>query len=74
MKKLKVSSEPAGDDSKSAGGAFISARLRNPAEEMASRPQGKGDVVCGIFAIVATVVLLLTGLLLYVNWDAIKSA
>jgi hypothetical protein len=57
-----------------AGGAFISARLRNPAEELASQGAGAGDKIGGICAILATVFLAVITALLYMNWDLIKSA
>lgn len=68
--------EAAPEEAKSAGGggAFISARLRNPADEVAAQSKGAGDLVGGICAIIATVMMLIITALLYVNWDAIKSA
>ncbi len=74
--KLKKSSVEAVEESKPAGGgAFISARLRNPAEEIAAaNPSGKGDLWAGIFAIVAVVLMAVITLLLYFNWTAIQSA
>jgi hypothetical protein len=57
------------------GGAFISARLRNPAEELAAAKGKSGsDVIGGICAIVALVLMAVVTVLLYFNWDAIKSA
>lgn len=73
--KLKKSNVEAVEESKPAGGAFISARLRNPAEEVALAPSaGKGDLWAGISAIVAVVLMAVITLLLYANWTAIKSA
>ena len=74
--KLKKSSIESVEESKpvASGGAFISARLRNPAEELAAKSSGSGsDLVSGVFAIVATVLLSVITALLYFNWDAIKS-
>ena len=74
--KLKKSSIEAIEESKpvATGGAFISARLRNPAEEMAAKSSSRGsDLVSGICAIIATVLLSVITALLYFNWDAIKS-
>ena len=62
-----------GADEGKAGGAFISSRLRNPEAEVAAS-QGRPDIVGGLFAIIATVLLLLTTVLVYMNWDAIKAA
>jgi len=75
MKLKKSSNVVAEENVPAAGGAFISARLRNPADEVAAA-QGKGgsDMVAGIFAIVATVLMAVITALLYFNWDAIKSA
>ncbi len=74
MKLKKSTLNEAQGEGGQGGGAFISARLRNPAEEMAMAPSGKGDVLYGIFAIIATLLLLITAILLYVNWDVIKVA
>lgn len=77
MKLKKSAVEAAGDESKAApatGGAFISARLRNPAEELAAQRTSSGDKFGGICAILATVLLAVVTALLYFNWDAIKSA
>jgi len=73
--KLKKSSLEAVEEARpQADGAFISARLRNPAEELAAQNAGRGDTIGGICAIIATVLLAIITGLLYVNWDAIKSA
>jgi hypothetical protein len=75
MKLKKSAVESVGEESKAAtGGAFISARLRNPAEELAAQGKSSSDVLGGVFAIIATVALLVVTALLYFNWDAIKSA
>ena len=76
MKLKKSSTEVSTEESKPAasGGAFISARLRNPAEELATRSTGASDMIGGVCAIVATVLLAIVTALLYMNWDAIKSA
>lgn len=76
MKLKKSSVEAVAEESKpAAGGAFISARLRNPAEELAAqKPSGKGDLVAGLSALIAVAVMAIVTLLLYVNWNAIKSA
>jgi hypothetical protein len=76
--KLKRSSKeaaPVADETKPAsGGAFISARLRNPAEEVAAQAKSSSDTVGGVCAIIATVMMIAVAALLYMNWDAIKSA
>ena len=74
--KLKKSSIEAVEEEVKAtgGGAFISDRLRNPAEGIAAQNAGRGDQIGGICAIIATVLLVIITGLLYVNWDAIKSA
>ena len=75
MKLKKSTMESVSDEAKSAGGgAFISARLRNPADEIASRGDQSSDVVGGICAIFATVFMLAIAVMLYFNWDAIKAA
>ena len=71
--KLKKPTDQMSSDEGKAGGAFISSRLRNPEAEVAAS-RGRPDIVGGIFAIIATVLLLLTTVLVYMNWDAIKSA
>jgi hypothetical protein len=71
--KLKNSIEQAGADEGRAGGAFISSRFRNPeAEIMASR--GKPDILGLALAVFATVLLLVTAVVVYMNWDAIRFA
>jgi hypothetical protein len=75
MKLKKSAVEAVSEEAKAApGGAFISARLRNPAEELAAQGNSKGDTLGGVFAILATVMLLVVTALLYFNWEAIKSA
>ncbi len=78
MKLKKSSIEAVEEEVKPAGGgAFISARLRNPAEELAEtgkRQKSGSDLVSGICAIIATVVVAVITALLYFNWEAIKSA
>ena len=55
------------------GGAFISARLRNPEAEIATA-RSKPDIIGGVFAIIATVLLLLVTVVVYMNWAEIKGA
>ena len=75
MKLKKSTADAVMEESKSAsGGAFISARLRNPAEELAAQGKSSGDLVGGVCAILATVLLVAITALLFFNWDAIKSA
>jgi len=63
--KMKKPMEQSGGE---AGGAFISARFRNPeAEIMAAR--SKPDIVGAVFAIIATLLLLATAVVAYMNWD-----
>ena len=76
--KLKKSAIEAVEEAAPAagGGAFISARLRNPAEEVAAEKtaKGGGDVVGGICAIVALILIAITAVLLYADWNSIQSA
>ena len=75
MKLKKSTADAVTEESKAvSGGAFISARLRNPADELAAQGKSAGDKVGGICAILATVLLIVITALLYFNWDAIKSA
>ncbi|HNX33211.1 MAG TPA: hypothetical protein PKM57_01200 [Kiritimatiellia bacterium] len=74
MKLKKSSVEAAEAAAPAAGGAFISERLRNPADEIALTNQGSGDTIGGICAIVATAFLAIIAVMLYVNWNLIKSA
>jgi len=55
------------------GGAFLSARFRNPEAELAAARE-RPDVVGAVFAIIATLLLLATAAMLYMNWDAIRFA
>ena len=75
MKLKKSSIEAVTEEAHAAGGgAFISARLRNPADELAAQSAGGSDTVYGVCAIIATVAMAVATALLYMNWDAIKSA
>ena len=49
------------------GGAFISARFRNPEAEIAAA-RSRPDIIGGVFAIVATILLLATTVVVYMNW------
>ena len=58
------------------GGAYISARLRNPGDingskSRGSEPADKAGFVC---ALLATLILLAITAMLYLNWDLIKTA
>lgn len=76
--KLKKSAIEAFEEAAPAagGGAFISARLRNPANEVAAEKTGQSgvDKVGGICAIVALILIAITAVLLYVDWNSIQSA
>lgn len=76
MKLKRSSIEQTETESPSGEGAFISARLRNPEEQLRAEASAasKTDLVGGICAVVATVLLLLVTVLLYMNWEAIKSS
>ena len=65
--KLKNSIDQMGADEGKAGGAFISARFRNPEAELAAL-RGKPDVVGAVFAIIATLLLLATTVVIYMYW------
>ena len=54
------------------GGAFISERLRNPAGEVANSSGSGKDTLYGIFAIIATVAMIIVTVVLYLNWDAFE--
>ncbi|MFA7174688.1 MAG: hypothetical protein WC340_14990 [Kiritimatiellia bacterium] len=53
-------------------GAYISERLRNPADATASHSGGGKDTLCGICAILATVAMIIVTVTLYLNWDAFE--
>jgi len=74
--KLKKSSVDAAEAAgPTVGGAFVSERLRNPADELAVQAgPSVGDKIGGICAIIATVLLAAITFMLYVNWNLIKSA
>jgi hypothetical protein len=75
MKLKKSAAEPAAEETKpAAGGAFISARLRNPAEELAAQAKAPSDMIGGVCAILAFVLMAAVTAVLYFNWDMIKSA
>lgn len=70
--KLKKSSVEAASESGS-GGAFIAARFRNPAEEMAAGPE-KGEKAAAIASVVTMLLLAVIAALSYMSWDVIKTA
>lgn len=55
------------------GGAFISKRFRNPAEEEVV-VSNTGDKIGGICAIIACLLLAAVTALLYLQWDVIAMA
>jgi hypothetical protein len=73
MKLKRSSLDNAASNEPKSGGAFISARHRNPEEEMAMVSR-KPDVFGAVCAILATVLLVATAVILYMNWDFIRSA
>lgn len=56
------------------GGAFISARYRNPAEEAPVEVSNTGDKIGMICAVLTTIILIAITAMLYMNWDLIKTA
>ena len=56
------------------GGAFLSARFRNPAEEMPVSVSDPGDKAGLICAVLTTFILIAITAMLYLNWDLIKTA
>jgi hypothetical protein len=73
MKLKRSSLDNAASNEPKSGGAFISARHRNPEEEMAKAAR-KPDTFGAVCAILATVILVATAVILYMNWDAIRFA
>jgi hypothetical protein len=71
LKRTNPENQPASEPK--SGGAFISARHRNPEEEMAM-VTSKPDIIGSVCAILATVILAATAVILYMNWDFIRSA
>jgi len=70
MKLKKSSIEQVGEEYQS--GAYISERLRNPENEVASQAGSGKDTLYGVFAIMATVAMLVVTVVLYLNWDAFE--
>ena len=73
MKLKRSSLENSASSDPKAGGAFISARLRNPEDQVAVAKR-KPDMIGGICAILATIILAATVAVLYLTWDAIRFA
>jgi hypothetical protein len=73
MKLKRSSLDNSASNEPKSGGAFISARHRNPEEEMAMVSR-KPDIFGAVCAILATVLLVATAVILYMNWDAIRFA
>ncbi|MEI6647806.1 MAG: hypothetical protein WCP12_17350 [bacterium] len=71
LKRSSLENLPASEPK--AGGAFISARHRNPEEEIALVAR-KPDILGAVCAILATGVMFATVVILYMNWDAIRLA
>ncbi len=71
LKRSNLENQPASEPK--AGGAFISARHRNPEEEMAIVTR-KPDIFGAVCAILATGVLLVAVAFLYMTWDYIRFA
>lgn len=53
-------------------GAYISERLRNPANMQASNSGSGKDTLYGVCAIIATVAMIVVTVVLYLNWDAFE--
>jgi hypothetical protein len=68
MKLKRSSLENSAPSDAKAGGAFISARLRNPEEQVAVAKR-KPDIIGGVCAILATIILAVTVAFLYMTWD-----
>lgn len=74
MKLHKSSLAVATEASPVSGGAFISERLRNPAEALVVKNNAAGDKIGGICAIIATLIMAIITFLLYTNWSILQSA
>jgi hypothetical protein len=73
MKLKRSSLENTTPSDPKAGGAFISARLRNPEEQVAVVKR-KPDIIGFVCAILAFFILAVTVAFLYMTWDAIRFA
>ena len=70
MKINKSSIDKIGEEPQD--GAFISERLRNPAGDMANSSSSGNDMLYGIFAVIATVAMIVVTVVLYLNWNALE--
>ena len=70
MKLKKSSLDKVSEETQ--GGAVISDRFRNPADELASGVSDGKDTLYGVFAIIATVAMIAVTAVLYMNWDAFE--
>lgn len=73
LKKAALDERGTANETKQ-GGAFISARHRNPVEAQTADDPNEADKIGGICALVATVLLGIIVFMLYNNWELIKSA
>jgi hypothetical protein len=73
MKLKRSSLDNSASAEAKAGGAFISARHRNPEEQVAVAKR-KPDMIGGICAILAFFILAVTIALLYLTWNEIRFA
>jgi hypothetical protein len=73
MKLKRSSLESSASSDPKTSGAFISARHRNPEDQVAVVTR-KSDMIGGICAILATFILIATVAFLYLTWDAIRFA
>ena len=73
MKLKRSSLESSAPSDAKAGGAFISARHRNPEEQVAVAKR-KPDIIGGVCAILAFFILTVTIAVLYMTWNDIRFA
>jgi hypothetical protein len=73
MKLKRSSLESSAPADAKAGGAFISARHRNPEDQVAVVTR-KSDMIGGICAILATLIMVATVAILYLTWNDIRFA
>jgi hypothetical protein len=71
LKKSSIDQVEVGEEEQE--GAFISDRLRNPADEVYTNAGDGKDTLFGIVAIIATVAMIVVTVVLYMNWEAIKA-
>ena len=73
LKKSSLEQVEAEVANQQSGGAFLSARFRNPAEVAPVAVSSTAEKIGMICAVLTTIILIAISTMLYMNWDLIKT-